>query len=119
MRSFEFEEIREHCLDKMHTTEGFPFDGHTCVWKVNGKIFAVADLDEFSGVTLKCDPERAVELREQFQGVIPGWHTNKNHWNTVLAESDVSRKLVLELIDHSYDCVIRGFSKKQQKLLGF
>ncbi len=118
MRTFEFDDIRDHCLLQSHVTEEFPFDAHTCVWKVEGKVFALANLDDFSGVTLKCDPEKALELREAYDGVAPGWHANKRHWNTVRAESDVPRERVLEWIDHSYERVVAGFSKKQRAALG-
>ena len=70
MRTFEFEDVRDRCLSKDHVTEEFPFDENTCVWKVAGKVFALADIDAFDGVTLKCDPEYAVELREQHTGII-------------------------------------------------
>ena len=118
MRAFEFEDIRNHCLAMPHVSEEFPFDKRTCVWKVDGKVFALADIEQFDGVTLKCDPERALELREQFAGVHPGWHANKKHWNTVSAESDVPLHSVLEFIDHSYERVIAGFSKKRRLKLG-
>jgi predicted DNA-binding protein (MmcQ/YjbR family) len=114
MRAFEFEDIRNHCLQKAHVSEGFPFDARTCVWKVDGKVFALADIERFDGVTLKCDPIWALELREAFAGVTPGWHANKKHWNTVQAESDVPLRFVLQFIDHSYECVIAGFSKRRR-----
>ena len=118
MRTIEFEEVRDRCLSKAHVSEEFPFDENTCVWKVAGKVFALADIDAFDGVTLKCDPEYAVELREQFTGIIGGYHANKKHWNTVRSEADVPRALVLGLIDHSYERVVAGFSQKQRKALG-
>ena len=118
MRVFEFEDIRNHCLQKAHISEEFPFDERTCVWKVDGKVFALADIEQFDGVTLKCDPERALELREEFSGVTPGWHANKKHWNTVRSDEDVPRALVLDLIDHSYERVVKGFSKKRRSELG-
>ena len=92
--------------------------GFLRVWKVAGKVFALADIDAFDGVTLKCDPEYAVELREQHTGIIGGYHANKKHWNTVRSEADVPRALVLDLIDHSYERVVAGFSQKQRKALG-
>lgn len=118
MRTFEFEEVRDRCLGKVHVTEEFPFDEKTCVWKVAGKLFALADIDAFEGMTLKCDPEYAVELREQYTGIVGGYHANKKHWNTVCSEEDVPRALALELIDHSYERVVAGFSQKQRKALG-
>lgn len=118
MRTFEFEDIRAHCLKKRHVTEAFPFDESTCVWKVDGKLFALADIDVFQGITIKCEPERAIELREAFEGVIPGYHTNKRHWNTIQADADVDLKHVLAWIDHSYERVVDGFSKKRRQQLG-
>jgi predicted DNA-binding protein (MmcQ/YjbR family) len=87
-------------------TEEFPFDANTLVFKVMGKMFALADVDLFESVNLKCDPERSAELREQFPGIVPGFHMNKNHWNTVSMDGSVPDKLVLELIDHSYELVV-------------
>ena len=118
MRTIEFEDVRDRCLSKRHVTEEFPFDESTCVWKVAGKVFALANLEQFDGVTMKCEPERAIELREAYSGIRPGWHANKKHWNTVLSDEDVPRALVLELIDHSYERVVAGFSQKQRKALG-
>ena len=118
MRTFEFEDVRDRCLSKDHVTEEFPFDENTCVWKVAGKLFALADIDAFDGVTLKCDPEYAVELREQHTGIIGGYHANKKHWNTVRSDEDVPRARVLDLIDHSYERVVAGFSQKQRRALG-
>ena len=99
------EEFRELCLLKKGVTEEFPFDAETLVFKVMGKMFALADVDLFESINLKCDPERSVELREQFTGVVPGFHMNKNHWNTVSMDGSVPDKLAIELIDHSYDLV--------------
>lgn len=114
MRTFEFEDVRNHCSAKMAVSESFPFDQHTMVWKVAGRIFAIADIDAFTGVSLKCDPERAVALREEFVGVRPGWHLNKTHWNSVDADQDVPWERVKRLIDHSYDLVIAGLPKKSR-----
>ena len=114
MRTFEFEHIRERCLSKFAVTESFPFDEKTMVWKVAGKVFAIADVDDFRGVSLKCNPERAIELREQFEGVRPGWHLNKKHWNSVSAERDVEWSLACDLLDHSYACVVQGLTKKSR-----
>lgn len=113
------EKLRDYCLSKAHTTEGFPFDEKTIVFKVAGKMFALADVEGFSGVNLKCDPERAIELREEFESIQPGWHMSKTHWNTVQNQGDVSDKLMLELVDHSYDQVVKSLTKKLQRELGF
>lgn len=118
MRTFEFEDIRNHCATKCAVTETFPFDDHTMVWKVAERVFAIADIDSFTGVSLKCDPERAVALREEFAGVRPGWHLNKTHWNTVDAEQDVPWNTAKLLIDHSYELVVAGLPKKSRILFG-
>tara|TARA_B110000285_G_scaffold216577_1_gene264006 strand:- start:134 stop:493 length:360 start_codon:yes stop_codon:yes gene_type:complete len=118
MRTFEFEQVRTFCLSKPVVTESFPFDDHTLVWKVAGKVFAIADIDNFEGVSLKCNPERAMELREMYAGINPGWHLNKRHWNAVKAEMDVPWSLVEELIAHSYACVVLGMTKKSRLEFG-
>ncbi len=82
-------------------------------------MFALTDVEGFQSINLKCDPERALELRETFQGVIPGYHMNKTHWNTVSVNEDVPEKLILELIDHSYDLVFKSLTKKQRDELSF
>jgi len=105
------EEFREYCIAKPGVTEEFPFDEKTLVFKVMGKMFALTDLvDEFS-LNLKCDPERAIALREQHPAIQPGYHMNKAHWNTVKMDGSLSQKLVLELIDHSYQLVIDKLPK--------
>ncbi len=112
------DDFREYCLSKLGATESFPFDNKTLVFKV-GKMFALTDVEGFQSINLKCDPERALELRETFQGVIPGYHMNKTHWNTVSVNEDVPEKLILELIDHSYDLVFKSLTKKQRDELSF
>jgi predicted DNA-binding protein (MmcQ/YjbR family) len=106
------DDVRNHCLQKTGVTEGFPFDKNTLVFKVFGKMFALMDVDVFDSLNLKCDPEKAIELRETYQGVQPGYHMNKKHWNTILLNEDVSDKLLLELIDHSYELVYASLPKK-------
>ena len=107
------EDFHSYCLAKPGVEETFPFDEHTLVFKVMGKMFALSGLEreEFS-VNLKCDPERSVELREQYPDIQPGWHMNKAHWNTVLFEGDVPEQLLRDLIDHSYDLVVSKLTKK-------
>ena len=107
------EVFRSYCLTKKGVTEEFPFDANTLVFKVMGKMFSLCGLERVpSQVNLKCDPERAIQLRESYDGgIIEGWHMNKVHWNTVFLES-VPPKLVTELIDHSYDLVVAKFTKK-------
>ena len=101
-----------HCLSKVGVEEGFTFDISTLVFKVGGKIFALLDIEEFVSVNLKCDPEYAIELRERYEGILPGYHMNKKHWNTILNDGSVSDKLLLELTDHSYDLVYQSLPAK-------
>jgi predicted DNA-binding protein (MmcQ/YjbR family) len=105
------ESFRTYCLEKNGVTEEFPFDANTLVFKVMGKMFALADVDLFESINLKCDPERSMELREQFSGIEPGFHMNKRHWNTVSMDGSISDKLLTELIDHSYDLVVSKLSR--------
>ena len=109
------EEFRELCLLKKGVTEEFPFDAETLVFKVMGKIFTIAPLERIpSQVNLKCDPERAIELRETYDGIItPGYHMSKVHWNTLFLEQ-LPAKLIAELVDHSYELVVSKLTKKQK-----
>ncbi len=111
------EEIREYCISKKCVEETFPFDEDTLVFKVLGKMFLLISLSEPNSFNVKCEPERCVELREQYSEIIPGWHMNKKMWNTVYVDGSLPRKLLLELIDHSYDEVVKGMPKKTQALL--
>ncbi len=110
--------FRDYCLRKKGTVEAFPFDEATLVFKVMGKMFALLPLDEDTPrANLKCDPERAVELREQWpEAILPGWHMNKKHWNTICIEA-LPDRLVCELIDHSRELVVAGLSRKQRQQL--
>ncbi len=111
------EELRSYCLSLKGTSEGFPFDQKTLVFKVMGKMFALLDVDLFSSINLKCDPENAVLLREQYEGITPGFHMNKSLWNTVKINQDVSDKLIYELVAHSYQQVVLKLTKKLQNEL--
>ncbi len=112
------EAFRAHCLSKLAAEETFPFDDRTLVYKVMGKMFAICDVDEYKGFNAKCDPERAIELREQYpEGILPGWHSNKKHWNTIVAHANVPDELQRELIDHSYELVVAGLSRKLRDAL--
>jgi len=112
------EDIREYCLSKQVVSESTPFDNVTLVFKVAGKMFAIIPLDETElSITLKCDPEKAIALREEFPVVKPGFHTNKKHWNSIFIDGSVDKNLILEWIDHSYEMVVQGLSKKQKQLL--
>lgn len=114
------EELRAYCLKKPHTTEGFPFDEKVLVFKVAGKMFALSSLEwDSCHVNLKCDPERALELREQHPQIKPGYHMSKKHWNTVACEEDLSEEFIKELIDHSYELVVNSLTKKLREELGF
>lgn len=100
------EEIREYCISKPGVTEGFPFNDTALVFKVAGKMFALLDLSVKSrGITLKCDPELAIELREKHPAVTPAWHFNKTHWNGVLLDGSVPDDEIKIWIDHSYDLI--------------
>lgn len=107
------EALRDYCISKKGVKEEFPFDQVTLVFKVMGKIFALTGLERTpAAVNLKCNPERSVLLREEYDGTITGaFHMNKLHWNTVIL-SEVPPKLITELIDHSYDLVVSKMTKK-------
>jgi len=106
------EEIYLFCSAKNGVSEHFPFDTKTLVFKVYGKMFALIDVDTPDSINLKCNPERAPALREQYSAVRPGFHMNHKHWNTVLLNQDVDNHLIKELIDHSYELVYSGLPKK-------
>ncbi len=108
------EMLRDYCIGKPGVSESFPFDEVTLVFKVANKMFALTGLDSDLTVNLKCEPEKAVELRETYSCVLPGRHMSKIHWNTVDFNNDVSDKLMLELINHSYDLVFKSLTKKIQ-----
>jgi len=110
------EELRAYCLSKKAVEETLPFDDDTLVYKVMGKAFALCSIQKPDSVNLKCNPERAILLREEFEGIQPGYHMNKKHWNTVYFEG-VSDKLCRELIDHSYELVVLGLPKKLREEL--
>lgn len=114
------EEFRKYCLTKSCVTEEFPFGPETLVFKVAGKMFALTGLDssEFT-VNLKCNPEYAVELRDLYPEIQPGYHMNKKHWNTVNFEGNLKEQLLRKLIDYSYDLVIDSLPKSRKKELGF
>ena len=111
------EEFRIYCLGKKGVTEEFPFDRNTLVFKVMGKMFALTDVNSFASVNLKCDPDKAVELRENYDYVRPGFHMNKTHWNTVDIDWQLEDDLFKSWIDHSYELVSASLTKKQKELL--
>lgn len=106
------DELRAHCLAMPGVSESFPFDANTLVFKVENKLFALTDVEDFDSINLKCDPDRAIELRERYDAIQPGYHMNKKHWNTVSLNSNLSDELIRELIEHSYDLVFQKLPKK-------
>ena len=109
--------LYQYCLSKNAATESFPFDESTLVFKVAGKMFALCSLSKWENgnqhLNLKCDPEKAKRLRNTYESITPGWHMNKKHWNTLdLGTNEISIPLLKELIDHSYNMVVKGLPKK-------
>lgn len=116
------EEFRTYCLSKKGSSEDFPFDEDVIVFKVMGKMFSLTSLSKWEKgdetINLKCNPERAIELREEYESIKPGYHMNKKHWNTIdISNGELSESLIRELIDHSYDLVFKGLPKKIQEEL--
>lgn len=109
------EEFREFCTSFEGVTEGFPFDDNTLAFKVMGKIFALADVEKFDGINLKCDPVKAATLRDLYPEVKPGYHMNKKHWNTVDPNGYLSDVLIKEWIKDSYDLVVEALPRKDQR----
>jgi len=106
------ETLREYCLSKQGVEEALPFGPDTLVYKVNGKVFLITGLDSLPlQFNVKCNPDKAIELREEFPCVLPGWHMNKKHWNTIIFDGSCSSKQLKEWIDWSYDLVV-GKNKK-------
>lgn len=109
------DELQQYLLSRPFTTEEQPFGPDVLVYKVKGKMFAtlgIDDDDEMGRTNLKCDPERALELRETYQAILPGYHMNKKHWNTLVLDGSLSDALVRELVDHSWELVVQGLPKK-------
>jgi predicted DNA-binding protein (MmcQ/YjbR family) len=114
----DLEQFREHCLNKAHVTEGTPFGETVLVFKVGGKMFALASLDEVpTTANLKCDPDRALELRDRYEQVRPGYHMNKKHWNTVELGRGIPDAELREMIDHSYELVVKSLPKAKRAKL--
>lgn len=109
------ETLRNFCLDKQAVTESFPFGEDTLVFKVGGKIFLLTGLATGNSFNVKCNPELAVELREQYHEVQPGYHMNKRWWNTVYMDGRLTDKQLCEMIDHSYQLVVDGLPKKTRE----
>jgi len=111
------EEIREYCINKKGVTEGFPFDEDTLVFKVMCKMFALMSLSKADSINLKCDPEKAISLREQYSGVLPGYHMNKKQWNTIMFNQSIPDNLLMQWIDDSYNLIVKSLTKKNKELL--
>ncbi len=112
------EDFREFCLSFNGVTEDFPFDDETTLaFKVMGKIFAITDVDEFEGISLKCDPVKAAMLRDLYEDVQPGYHMDKKHWNTVDPKGKLDDEIIKEWIKDSYHLVVENLSRKKQKKL--
>lgn len=105
------ESLREYCLHKLGTEETMPFGDDTLVFKAGGKIFLLISLKEGNRFNVKCDPDWAAELRESYSEVQPGFHMNKTHWNTVFMDGNLSNKQLLEMIDHSYQLIVKSLPK--------
>ncbi len=113
----DIETYRKYCLRKKEVTEEFPFDKHTLVYKVAGRMFALANIEPFEHINLKCNPERALQLREMHKGVTPGYHMSKKHWNTVKMDGSLPDKTIYQWIDDSYELVVGKLSKRDRKRL--
>ena len=112
------ESLRDFCLSLPACTEDFPFDESTLVFRVGNKIFLLTDVDEGQSFNAKCNPERAIELRELHpDAILPGYHMNKQHWNTVLLHADLDERLLREMIRHSYDLIRNSLPKAQRLAL--
>ena len=108
----DIESYRNYCISLPGVTESFPFDENALCFKVGNKIFAILHVETFEFINLKCDPEKAIELREEHEGIRPGWHMNKKHWNSVHHAEGVDDQLVFELTKHSYDLIKASLPKK-------
>jgi len=106
------EDFRTFCLELTATSEGFPFDEKTLVFKVAGKMFALTSVDEFQRINLKCDPEIAIQLREEHPSVIEGYHMSKKHWNTVIMDGSIPDETIFQWTKDSYDLVVKSLTKK-------
>jgi predicted DNA-binding protein (MmcQ/YjbR family) len=110
-------ETRMYCLSKAKVTECMPFDDMTLVFKLGGKMFALLSLDTDHALNLKCEPERAIELREHYDAITPGYHMNKKHWNTISLDGRLNTSLIKELVDHSYELIKESLPLKIRKEL--
>ena len=116
------EQLRDYCITKKAVTEHFPFDDNVLVFKVLGKMFLLTGMDSWekgeAAINLKCNPDYAIELRNEYESVEPGYHMSKKHWNTLrIYKGEIPKKLIFELIDHSYDLIINSLPKKTRDQL--
>lgn len=116
------EQLQTYCISKNEVNGEFPFDEHTLAFKVLDKVFALVSLQKWEAgqkaINLKCDPDYAEELRAEYDAIQPGYHMNKKHWNTIdLTTDEISPKFLTALIDHSYDMVVKGMTKKMRDSL--
>ncbi len=112
------EDLRSYCLQKKGAAEGFPFGSHVLVLTVLGKVFAMINLVDIPlRMNLKCDPALALELRERYAAVIPGYHSNKKHWNTIIVDGSIPQREIVEMMDHSYAMVVQGLKRSDRALL--
>lgn len=109
------ESFRNYCLAMKGVTESFPFDESTLVFKVKNKMFAATDVDYFQSFNVKCDPEKAIELREAWPAVKPGYHMNKRHWNTIEIDNSIPDDILFEWIKHSYELVLAKLPQKEKQ----
>jgi len=108
--------IRDYCLNKKAATEDYPFDEFTLVFKVAGKMFALVSLEKIPlQINLKCEPEKAIELREEYESVSPGYHMNKKYWNTITLDGSIKWNEIINWIDNSYDEVVKGLKKSERE----
>jgi predicted DNA-binding protein (MmcQ/YjbR family) len=114
----DIESFRQYCLSLPAVTEELPFGPDTLVYKVAGKMFALTDINTFESINLKCDPDLAVELRERYPAVLPGYHMNKKHWNTVLVDGTISHQLIRHWIRQSYDLVVASLPRATREKYG-
>ena len=113
----DIETLRSFCLAKTGVNEELPFDQDTLVFKVMGKMFALTDIELFQSINLKCNPENAQDLRERYHAVLPGYHMNKKHWNTVIIDGSIPDKILLGWIEDSYALVVAGLTRKTRQEL--
>ena len=114
----DYNQIKDYLLQKRGAQQDFPFDAQTLVFKVGGKMFALIGLDEDPlRINLKCDPDKGEALRTLYSSVLPGYHMNKRHWNSVILDDRIPEDVVLEMIDESYDLVVQGLTRAVRQRL--